>query len=858
MVTKEMSTQVKKRHTISKILSILLSICLLCSLVPLTASATSGYWTYYAEPVTPDGTTYTINTAAELAWIAEQVNNGNDFSGYTVALNSNINMGGHYWIPIGISSSNCFSGTFDGCGKTIYSMNFTANTSSYYGLFGYSNGAAFSNVNFRDCSIHVTNNQNIYAGILSGYMCESTCTNCSANCSINITALKGGGNQAGGAYAGLLFGCVYPKSAITSTITNCYTAGGASATGNYDAYVGGLVGFFKGGTINNCYSTATASANHTASTGTVAAGGLIGENYGSSINNCYSTGYVTGSNALYRNGLIGYNATSTSTITNCYWRTASGTGYGIGGNPATSLTALYISQLKSTEVIGSGTYATSTLIEALNDAAGSISNSASWQNVSALNSGYPVFTYALCTITYDGNGSTGGTTPVDDSYYMRGSFATVQGNTGNLEKTGYTFSGWNTAADGSGQSSDIMLSPNTTLYAQWAANEYTVNFDENGGSEVADVTQSYNSTINSMPTSVKAGYTLEGWYSDEALTNKVTFPYTITGNTTLYANWAVTSYYQITYNGNGNTAGNEPLDSTAYVLGDSAIVADNTGNLEKTGYTFSEWNTAADGSGISYTAGDTLIIENNMTLYAQWDNLWTSHITAISPVNDTYTVTNAQELAWISYEANNGNAFSGYTIELANDIDLSGHNWVPIGNSSTHYFAGTFEGNNHSIDNLQSSEINEYTGLFGNVDGATIQNLNISVSIDTAASDSNDSYTGGICSIINNGVITNCSISGTISTTGDTLYVGGVAGYVSSSSISSCSSSATITASGSNSIYSGGFIGKTSETTISECSATGSLSISGNADTITASGFIGTQIGGSVTNSTSTGSISFT
>lgn len=82
---------------------------------------------------------------------------------------------------------------------------------------------------------------------------------------------------------------------------------------------------------------------------------------------------------------------------------------------------------------------------------------------------------ATYTVTYDGNGNTGGSVPVDGSSpYDENDTVTVLGNTGSLVKTGYTFDGWNTAADGSGTdyapaATFQMPASNTTLYAQWAA-----------------------------------------------------------------------------------------------------------------------------------------------------------------------------------------------------------------------------------------------------------------------------------------------------------------------------------------------------------------------------------------------------
>ncbi len=78
------------------------------------------------------------------------------------------------------------------------------------------------------------------------------------------------------------------------------------------------------------------------------------------------------------------------------------------------------------------------------------------------------------TVRYDGNGATGGTVPVDNTIYADGDIITLQGNTGNLKKTGHFFSGWNTAPDGSGTDytggqSLTMGSGDLLLYTKWKA-----------------------------------------------------------------------------------------------------------------------------------------------------------------------------------------------------------------------------------------------------------------------------------------------------------------------------------------------------------------------------------------------------
>lgn len=86
------------------------------------------------------------------------------------------------------------------------------------------------------------------------------------------------------------------------------------------------------------------------------------------------------------------------------------------------------------------------------------------------------------TVTYDGNGSDGGTVPVDATEYSADATVTVLGNTGDLTKTAYHFAGWNTASDGSGASyladESFTITENVTLYAQWTANSAPVADDQ--------------------------------------------------------------------------------------------------------------------------------------------------------------------------------------------------------------------------------------------------------------------------------------------------------------------------------------------------------------------------------------------
>jgi uncharacterized repeat protein (TIGR02543 family) len=155
-------------------------------------------------------------------------------------------------------------------------------------------------------------------------------------------------------------------------------------------------------------------------------------------------------------------------------------------------------------------------------------------------------------VTYDANGATSGTAPTDAIAYRPGQSVTTAANSGTLARTGYTFSGWNTSADGTGTtyavstSSAFSISGNTTLYARWTA---TVTYDANGATSGTAPTDAIAyrpgqpvTTAANSGTLAKTGYTLAGW-NTAADGNGTTYAvntasaFTMSGNITLYAKW---------------------------------------------------------------------------------------------------------------------------------------------------------------------------------------------------------------------------------------------------------------------------------------------------------------------------------
>ena len=188
-------------------------------------------------------------------------------------------------------------------------------------------------------------------------------------------------------------------------------------------------------------------------------------------------------------------------------------------------------------------------------------------------------------------------------------------------RTGYAFASWNTSADGSGTSyasgASYTANATVTLYAQWTANTYTVTYNANGGTSAPaaqtkthDVALTLSSTV---PT--RTGYTFAGWNTsaDGSGTSYASgASYTANAIVTLYAKWTANTY-TVTYNANGGTGAPAAQTKTH----DVALPLSSTVPT-RTGYTFADWNTSADGSGTSYAPGASYTANANVTLYAQW------------------------------------------------------------------------------------------------------------------------------------------------------------------------------------------------------------------------------------------------
>ena len=266
---------------------------------------------------------FLISTAAELAWFRDYVNEKYenvkasakltadiDLSGFCHAADASKNIGNKNWVPIG-NSTNKYQGTFDGNNKTITNLYINASQLNV-GLFGCTYEGTIKNLTFEYANVTNTNN---YVGVLVG---KAFWGSTLQNIKISNTCQIKGGNYTGG-IAGYLDGnaynCVncatvqgikyigglcgfYSISRTGNSMTACANYGNVTAS---SLGVGGLVGYFDSGTIQDC-------ANYGGVKGTERVAGMAGSVNNGKIQNVFSYGNISVTNKTQNVGMFfGYS-----------------------------------------------------------------------------------------------------------------------------------------------------------------------------------------------------------------------------------------------------------------------------------------------------------------------------------------------------------------------------------------------------------------------------------------------------------------------------------------------------------------------------------------------------------------------
>ena len=586
----------------------------------------------YVNELKQDGDFYLISNADELRLFASMVNGGqtciNGKLTADILLNNTEgweNWGStaptNSWTPIG-SGSQPFTGTLDGDGHSVSGI-YINSTADYQGLVGYLGSGRTRNIGVKASYIK----GGYYVGGVCGYNYGGTVSNCYNTGSVE-------GNSSVGGLCGMNYGNVincYNNGSVEGneivgglcgrndgTVTNCYNNGNITGSN----YVGGVCGYNYGGTVTNCYNTGSVEGNSYV-------GGLCGMNY-RNVTNCYNTGSVEGNYSV--GGLCGFN--NGGTVTNCY-NTGSVTGNDYVGG-----------------VCGQNTM-------------GTVTNCYNTGNVTGND-----YVGGLCGQNYDN---------VTNCYYLTGTAAGgINGSdaAGQAEaKTAEQFQSGEVAWLLQGEQAEQVWgqaigTDNSPVWQTEGNKVYKLTL-QNGEEANALYANSGNFTLPA-PAEV-TGYTFAGWFTALTDGEQVQDNATLTADLTLYAQWTANSY-TVTFDANG---GEGSMNQQTFTYDVAQALNQNT--FTRTGYSFTGWNTQANGSGSTYV--DKAEVQNltteegaNITLYAQW----TANTYTIRFVDENGTELQSSEVKYGQTPEYNGETptkestaefhytFAGWTPQIAN------------------------------------------------------------------------------------------------------------------------------------------------------------------------------------------------
>lgn len=324
---------------------------------------------------------YIIKTGEQLAYLAQQVNAGNDYSGKYFRLGNSINLAGNLWTPIGNNNNqyNRFKGKFDGNGNRIYGLKVDSE-SSYAGLFGYAGeGSEISNLSVIEADVATTLSK---AGAICGYLDSGTISNCSVvGGSVSAGTTRSGGICGDGKQYNIEY-CSVNSTSVTSVSASGIAGGicgeisgslesckGTDLTIKGGYWVGGIAGACQSdnSTLNNCSIYSSKIFFKKLQNDSIA-GGLVArcQSRNLKISDCSSQVdiYIASADyATYIGGLFGL-IVDRGTFTNCHFdgRFMNESGEVIDYNTASSRYTNYSSSLILGAAIGEHNQGTCTFI----------------------------------------------------------------------------------------------------------------------------------------------------------------------------------------------------------------------------------------------------------------------------------------------------------------------------------------------------------------------------------------------------------------------------------------------------------------------------------------------------------------
>ena len=285
-----------------KVLSLLLTLCLVMTFVPMAAFAA-------------EANKISITTVGELLQFAKAVDNGeyDDKTDAVVSLDADLDLTGVAWTPIGSNFDtdgnllHYFSGKFYGNGHTISNLDFSENygKTEYpsFGFFSEVYGAEISGLTIQG-KLDVSNSDPVYFGTVAGVAADSKISDCVSDVSFTDTDKYINGTVALCGYA------------INSTIEYCQNKGNFSITKDVSSFqMGGIVGLAQNSTVQYCANTGEMTS------WAPCTGGIVGQLFqNSKIINCYSTGKMVplGKGTTDFGGIAGIVGADTE-IRHCYF-----------------------------------------------------------------------------------------------------------------------------------------------------------------------------------------------------------------------------------------------------------------------------------------------------------------------------------------------------------------------------------------------------------------------------------------------------------------------------------------------------------------------------------------------------------
>jgi uncharacterized repeat protein (TIGR02543 family) len=560
---------------------------------PASAAPSNSWADYRSDSFTGgDGsptTPYLISTPEQLAYMAYLVNTNDTYWDKDYKLTANIDLGAHYWRPIGVydpynystlpSLNRKFKGVFDGDGHTISSVSINNDVlypTIYAGLFSLVDGGTVKNV-IVSCAINVT--KDVVGGVAGRVINNGSVESCGS------TGTVSGGDTVGGVVGSVGGG------SVKQSYSFCAVSGVQR--------VGGVVGqVASSGSVENCYSTGTVNG----STGMV--GGVAGLVTGSgSVKYSYSTGTVSGGVGIFASvggvvgglALTGPSVTNTAALNPSISTSGSSGVHRVIGDDSSSGVSIANNMAFSGMILPSW-WVNNPTYDGANMSGTQAATAAFWQ-VPPLSWSPLVWTFAndKLPVLQGVGGSQLGAIPAHLQITAPGAPTNVVATAGNGQATvsftppssngGSPITGYTVTASPSGATASDTSSPitvtgltNGTAYtftvratngagtgsasapssaATPSVAGYTVTFNSQSGSAVSPLANVASGSKIAKPADpTRAGYTFVGWYREAAGTTAWNFDGdTVTANITLYAKWQSTGSGGDGSGNSGNSGG---------------------------------------------------------------------------------------------------------------------------------------------------------------------------------------------------------------------------------------------------------------------------------------------------------------